>query len=95
MPVDTSDPIFKDWLKDLLLAEDCTIEFVKTDGTIREMKCTLRHEVVQPYVKKSDRKFTPNSDVIRVWDLDKSDWRSIRYETIKVIRFTLGEARND
>lgn len=91
--IDHKDPIFRQWLTDILKAEDCTITFTKIDGTDREMKCTLRQEVISEYVKKGG-KISENTDCIRVWDIEKSAWRSIRYDSIKAIHFSLGEAVN-
>lgn len=85
----TSDPVFRSWLKDMLEVDECKITFTKTDGTERVMRCTLEHSVVSKYVKKTDRK-SENSESIRVWDLDKNDWRTVKFDSIKEISFTIG-----
>lgn len=91
--IDHKDPVFRDWLRDILGAENVNITFTKADGTERVMNCTLRHEVVKEYVKKGDRVRT-DSDTLTVWDLDVGAWRSFRYDSIKEIHFTLGSAVN-
>lgn len=90
--IDHTDPVFRSWLKDLLGAEDCTIVFTKTDGTEREMKCTLRSEVVSKYVRKGSAGKV-DTDTLAVWDIEADGWRSFRYDSIKSINFTLGEVR--
>lgn len=93
MSFDNKDPIFKEWLIDVLKAEDCTITFIKTDGTERVMKCTLRPEAIVEYVKKTERGRKPNEEAVSVWDLENNGWRSIRFESIRAIEFPLGKTR--
>lgn len=85
----TTDPVFRSWLKDMLEVDECKITFTKADGTERVMRCTLEHSVVSKYIKKTDRKST-NTDSIRVWDLDKDDWRTVKYDSIKQVSFIIG-----
>ena len=89
---DYKDPVFRQWLRDMLSAEDVGITFTKTDGTKREMLCTLRSEQVVPYEKKTDRDKISNPDTLAVWDIDKKGWRSFRYDSINEIRFTIGSS---
>ena len=65
--------------------------FTKSDGTEREMKCTLKEEFIQQYEKKTDRVRKENEDVLSVWDLDNNGWRSFRVDSIKHIDFDLVE----
>ena len=58
------------------------VKFTKTDGTEREMKCTLLKEIVKPHEKKTDREKKINDNIISVWDIDKEGWRSFRYDSI-------------
>ena len=58
------------------------VKFTKTDGTEREMKCTLMEHVIKPHEKKTDREKKPNDSVISVWDVDKEGWRSFRFDSI-------------
>ena len=50
------------------------IQFVKKDGSLREMRCTLKEE----YITKSEAKGIKkdNPDVVAVWDIDNAGWRS-------------------
>lgn len=67
------------------------VTFTKSDGTERQMKCTLKEEFIQQYEKKTDRVRKENEDVLSVWDLDNNGWRSFRVDSIKNIDFDLVE----
>jgi len=58
------------------------IKFTKTDGSERDMKCTLMEEIIKPHEKKTDREKKQNENVISVWDVDKEGWRSFRFDSI-------------
>lgn len=79
----------KKWLNDLLKSETAVVSFKKKDGTIREMKCTLKEDVIKSYDKKTERVKEPNSEVLPVWDIDKGEWRSFRYDSISSVSFGL------
>ena len=86
-----SDPLFRTWLQDLLKTEHCTIEFTKIDGTPRTMLCTLNPNDITPTTGKTERKKTVNPDVLVVWDLQATAWRSFRYDSIQTVNFKIGE----
>jgi hypothetical protein len=50
------------------------IQFVKKDGSLREMRCTLNDKYLPE--AKSESKKVDNPDVLAVWDLDNNGWRS-------------------
>ena len=58
------------------------VDFTKVDGAPRRMNCTLDKEriPVQNITSESNRKKNP--DVLVVWDLDKSAWRSFRFDSV-------------
>lgn len=59
----------------------CYVEFEKKDGTKRTMRCTLMEDIVpQKQTTEKSRKSNPNQ--IRVWDLEKSAWRSFTIDSI-------------
>ena len=59
---------------------------------MRTMKCTLQESAIPTYEKKTERVRTTSTDEsISVVDLEKSEWRSFRYDSIKSVSFTLGE----
>jgi hypothetical protein len=57
------------------------ITFTKKDGTERLMRCTLQPQVVSLLVTGQGTS-NPNPEVIPVWDLDKSAWRSFNRNSI-------------
>lgn len=65
-----------------LKTAEANIKFVKKDGTVRVMKCTLQPDVVVPYEKKTDRTKEAKDDLLPVWDLEADAWRTINLKTI-------------
>ena len=73
-------------LKKLLHEKTMSVLFTKKDGTQRAMLCTLNPDYL-PVVDKQEgdevKKERKESDTsIRVWDLEKKDWRSFRIDSI-------------
>lgn len=71
--------------------EKVNITFEKVDGAIREMLCTLNPELLPKVEPKAlaegeeDKEVKPRKEsttTFRVYDLEKSDWRSIRWDSI-------------
>jgi hypothetical protein len=58
------------------------VKFTKTDGSERDMKCTLMEHIVRPHEKKTDREKKINDNILSVWDVEKDSWRSFRYDSI-------------
>ena len=87
-------PEFKEWLYGLLHDESITdlcVVFTKKDGTEREMRCTLsagRIPADKTPVTKESVSQTSGS-AVRVFDEDKQEWRSFRWDSIKEVRFNL------
>jgi hypothetical protein len=94
---DAEKSIMRDWVRDLLNAQAATIEFVKADGSVREMQCTLNWHLIPAAVieppldplaesthPKKERK-QPDPEVIRVFDLQAGAWRSFRMDRLKKI----------
>lgn len=85
-------PNFKVWFAGLLKEIEINLTFKKVNGEIRKMRCTLNEELIP-----EDKKSTGNSkrkspeDSIAVFDLDKKDWRSFRYDSIIEFEGELGE----
>jgi hypothetical protein len=81
-----------DWLKGILPTTEATITFTKVDGTERVMKCTLEADKLPPAVVKEDAKPRKQSDstkALRVFDLEKQEWRSFTIKNIKRIELTI------
>lgn len=85
-------PNFKTWLKGLLHETDITVTFFKTSGEERTMRCTLDESKIPADKQPKGTSTKKVSDAtISVFDLDKQDWRSFRYESIKEFDYDLAE----
>lgn len=82
--------IARKWLVDHLKYGPVEVVFTKKDGSERAMKCTLQENVVMPYEKKTDKEKHKSDDTLSVWDVEKSAWRSFRWDAIKSVNFTVG-----
>lgn len=92
---DANKAIMRDWVRSLLQKDEITVTFVKADGTDREMRCTLNPDKLPPVpvatgpvdgiVKESRERKKPDEHSLRVFDLDKSEWRSFRFDRLKKV----------
>ena len=80
---------FRKWLRGVLRMHETTITFTKKDGSERKMRCTLNEESIPS--EKSPKKAgkAQSEDAIAVFDVEKSDWRSFRFDSVKKIEFSL------
>lgn len=78
---------FVQWLRGLLIFGPTTVVFKKKDGTERKMLCTLNPTMVKEYEKKTERTKTVSEETCPVYDLDKQEWRSFRYDSVIEVRF--------
>jgi len=70
-------------LKEILLENECIVEFTKVDGEKRTMPCTLDPTLMPPAPKKeTTKKKKENLEVMNVWCIDKKSWRSFRIANI-------------
>ena len=90
----------REWVRGLLQNSAVTVTFVKADGTMRDMLCTLDGSripvtTVKPLsvdgIVRESRKprKEPDPHSIRVFDLDKQEWRSFRFDRLKKVTATL------
>lgn len=76
----------------------CKVIFTKTDGSERVMKCTLKEDVLKPFIEEIDKrnkqmleegkviKQKPeNPNLLSVIDLEANGWRSFKIDTIKSV----------
>lgn len=82
---ETERVAMRKWMSSMLKMGPVKVTFKKQDGTLREMNCTLQEGVVVPHQKTTERVKQENLDVCAVWDIDKSAWRSFRYDSITQI----------
>lgn len=72
--------IDRDEVRKSLLRKIAVVNFVKADGSIREMICTLKPGLMPDTEAAS--KYRNNEDTIAVWDLAKNAWRSFRIDSV-------------
>lgn len=72
---------------EMLHHETIDIEFLKTDGTIRQMTCTLNANKLpaQTGLEETIQKKKPNPDVLAVFDLINQGWRSFRWDNLQTV----------
>jgi hypothetical protein len=94
----------REWVRGLLQNSAINITFTKADGTDRDMLCTLDHSRIPVSVAKpvsttapvdgivresrKPRK-EPDPHSIRVFDVEKQEWRSFRFDRLKKVTATL------
>lgn len=83
--------IFRDWVVGVLKTDTVDLTFEKKDGTIREMKATLQETMLPVIEKKTDRVRKENVEVLSVFDTEKQEWRSCRFDSIRNVNFTIGK----
>ena len=89
---DRVEPMLHAWLKSMLAVTEATITFTKVDGTERVMKCTLESSKLPVVELKEDAKPRKQSDstkALRVFDLEKQEWRSFTIKNIKRVDLTI------
>lgn len=92
---DANKSIIRDWVRSLLQKGAVTVTFIKADGTEREMLCTLdtaqipeapaKPMPVDGIVRESRQRKEPDPHSIRVFDLDKQEWRSFRFDRLRKV----------
>jgi hypothetical protein len=88
-----ADDESKDWLKTLLRERSVTVTFEKKDGSERKMCCTLSEEEIPPSKAPKGTGKKENSDSLAVFDLEKEEWRSFRWDSVKKIEFGVEESQ--
>ena len=51
----TGRHIFRDWVRGLLEVSEITVTFVKADGAVRDMRCTLDRDKIPPQPLKPEK----------------------------------------
>ena len=71
-------------IKQLLLKNVAAVTFTKANGDTRVLNCTLQASIVpQPEVKETSTVTRPvNEQVLAVWDVDNTAWRSFRIDSV-------------
>ena len=86
---DLTEASLHSWLKMVLNQQPATITFTKLDGTERVMNCTLEASKLPPAVPlaegKTPRKESTSTKALRVFDLEKKEWRSFTIKNVKSV----------
>ena len=71
----------------LLKTETVDIEFLKKDGTLRVMTCTLREDKLPAQIdlEEHTQKKAPNPDILAVFDVTNQGWRSFRWDSLQKV----------
>jgi hypothetical protein len=91
---DTTDPEFKTWVKGLLhdnTIKNLCITFTKADGSDREMQCTLLESKIPTDKVPKGTGSQATDTTQRVFDTERGEWRSFKWESVKNVSFTIGE----
>ena len=81
---------FAKWLKGMLIVSEGTVTFIKSDGTERVMKCTLNpDQLPKVELKENTKPRKENNTTMRVFDLEKNEWRSFTIKNVKNVNFTI------
>jgi hypothetical protein len=79
----SEDNLFiKEKLRKLLQTNVVEVKFTKKDGSDRTMNCTLDPKRLPSYPLEPRPFHHVSEDVLPVWDVDKSAWRSFRIDSI-------------
>lgn len=75
-------------LTHLLSEHDCEVTFMKVNGELRTMPCTLRTEAMPARVVTEEFQTTKlyKPETLSVWCLDKSEWRAFKVANVREIR---------
>ena len=89
---DANKMIMRDWIKSLLQVSTITVQFTKADGTVRDMQCTLNPEQLPDIVttgpvdgvvtESAKPRKAPDPHSLRVFDVEKQEWRSFRFDRL-------------
>jgi len=73
----------RETMLDQLRENACRVTFTKKNGDTREMLCTLEMRNIPDFNRPvSESTVKPNLDVIRVYDMEKHEWRSFRVDSV-------------
>lgn len=96
MKTDKEIEQFKTWTLGVLHDDkitDLCITFTKKDGTERAMRCTLVEgripEDKKPTSISSNTVGASTGSAVRVFDTEKAEWRSFRWDSVIEVVFTL------
>lgn len=69
-------------IRQLLNSGVVNVRFEKRDGSTREMRCTTNPLLIPEGKEPKNVHLTVNSDQVRVFDLEKNEWRSFNVNNL-------------
>lgn len=72
----------KEHIANLLRRGIVNVLFLKKDGSKRNMVCTLKEEFIPTEKHPKGSNKVENEEVVAVFDTEKNDWRSFRYDSV-------------
>ena len=85
--VDTKEG--RKWLLEMLQTDELTVFFTKKDGTERKMLCTLAENKIPNEKMPKNSGKSKSDDALAVFDIEKNEWRSFRWDSVTKIEFDL------
>ena len=85
--------LFRDWFTAVIRTERVNVCFNKADGTERWLHCSLHPDLIpaDKLLTEDTNTRKRSEDALSVWDLEKQDWRSFRFDRVKQFSFNLGD----
>jgi len=81
---------FSEWLIGMLRSGPATVTFTKADGTDRVMECTLEEsKLPKVELKESAKPRKESTTSMRVFDLEKNEWRSFTIKKVKQVNILI------
>lgn len=85
-------PEWREDVSNMLKRRVARVIFKKANGEIRTMDCTLMESMLAVDAKIEGRIGStlprkPNPDVLSVWDIEKDDWRSFRWDRVCSVKY--------
>ena len=82
--MNTTDKYSRADLLEALRNNKVVVTFTKVDGTVRDLYCTLKNDLIPAdMAPKNEKPIKENDSVIRVFGLDQSNgWRSFRVASV-------------
>lgn len=69
-----------------LHTKNVNVSFTKKDGSARDMLCTLLESNIPSDKRPKSEGTKVSDDAVRVFDVEKQEWRSFRWDSIKSVK---------
>ena len=79
----------KEQIREAARSSVINVTFIKKDGSLREMRCSLKEKYLPVMMDDTEAAMKDNPDVLAVWDLGVNGWRSFRIDSITSMTISL------